>query len=145
MKYELIALKEISVDGNYALIKIGTDYPQYVVAYCLDTERSMENNDLWASGHYFPATIEGLQRAIELFRSRTEENYMSRSRLEEIATKFKDSAFEISNVCDVEESLIGENLILNAELTSEEIEFFGIPKEAVEEYETTKSVCKEFM
>ena len=127
MKYELIELRESEppIDGNYALIKIGEKNPQYVVVWNLDTTRSMENNDLWDAGTYFPATVEGLQNAIEHFRSRTEYNYIPRQRLKELVTNFKDYIFESNgDEPDVEE--ITTELKEMYDLSQYECDFFGL-------------------
>ena len=149
MKYELLAIniqnKERDVE-NVALIKRGNARKEYAVVKNLDVHRDMNNDDCWDwTIEYYEDSIYGMQKAIDCFRIKTEENYISRSRLEEIATKFKDVCYEIGEIEEIGESTIGESLILNAELSDYEIEFFCISKDAVEEYNTTKSVVNEFI
>lgn len=117
MKYELIAIKETSEKGNVALIKRGNKFAEYAVVRDLDVNAPMESDDLWSHTiDYWKCTVEGLQKAIECFRVKTEEDYISRSRLEELATKFLDCAFELADdkaevieylkeECDFEEDL----------------------------------------
>ena len=61
-----------------------------------------------------------LSAALELFRVRTERNYISRARLEELATKFKDGLIE-----DDRESAM-EFFEEECELTESEYEWLGI-------------------
>ena len=149
MKYELLAINIPNKENdlqNVALIKRGNTRKEYAVVRNLDVHRSMDNDDLWdLTIEYYEDSIYGLQKAIDCYRVKTEERYISRPRLEEIATKFKDSCFEIGEIEEIEESTVGETLILNAELSDYEIEFFCIPENAVEEYNTTKSVVNEFI
>lgn len=144
MKYELIELKKTdTIDGNIALIKRGEKYKEYAVVRNLDVEEPEECDTQWDwTIAYYPDNIEGLQKAVEVFRIKTEENYISRARLEEIATKFKDTCFEIGGIEEIGEGTVGESLILSCDLEDYEIEFFGIPKE---EYETTEEVINTFM
>lgn len=151
MKYELIELHVIDAitNKNVALIKRGTKYPEYAVVRNLDLNKPMDSDEQWdrTLDYYNPiisnrSNIECLQKAIECYRVKTEDNYISRARLEEIATKFKDTCFEIGEIEEIGDGTVGESLILSCDLEDYEIEFFGIPKE---EYETTKAVMEEFM
>lgn len=86
---------EILRKDNYALLQSETD-TQYVVANGYDP-RQREGNQ-WSHGTYFTyqnnsQKANSLANALELFRSRTENNYISRCRLEELATKFKDGLY----------------------------------------------------
>ena len=125
MKYEVIFEK-----GDYALVKRGSEMTQYAVVYDLDNA-----NKCWGCtvgytdfGKYSSLTeIEALQDMIELFRMRTEENYIPRCRLEELATQFKDGLIE-----DDKESAM-ECFDEACEMTENEKEFFGIETESEEE------------
>ena len=88
--------KEILRNGSYALLQSGTD-TQYVVASGYDP--TQPEGQQWNHGTYFTyqndsQKANSLSNALELFRYRTEENYISRSRLEELATQFKDELIE---------------------------------------------------
>ena len=121
MKYEVLFEK-----GDYALVKRGSEMTQYAVVYGLDNA-----NKCWDCtvsyadfGKYSSLTeIEALQYMIDLFRMRTETDYISRCRLEELATQFKDGLIE-----DDEESAM-EYFDEVCEMTESEKEFFGIKSE----------------
>ena len=121
MEYEVLFEK-----GDYALVKRGSEMTQYAVVYGLDNE-----NKCWACtvdyvvfGKYSSITeIEALQDMIEVFRTRTETDYIPRCRLEELATQFKDGLIE-----DDEESAM-EYFDEVCEMTENEKEFFGIESE----------------
>ena len=121
MEYEVLFEK-----GDYALVKRGSEMTQYAVVYDLDNA-----NKCWGCtvgytdfGKYSSLTeIEALQDMIELFRMRTEENYITRCRLEELATQFKDGL-----IVDDEESAM-EYFDEVCEMEDYEKEFFGIEME----------------
>ena len=125
MQYEVLFEK-----GNYALIKRGTYMQQYAVVNGLNKERgdwayTVEYTDF---GKFSKITeIKALEYMIELFRYKTEENYIPRWRLEELATLFKDGLVE-----DDEESAM-EYFDEVCEMTESEKEFFGIETESEEE------------
>lgn len=114
MKNEVILRK-----GKYALIDRGHEY---VVAHGFNGI-----NKEWVHGSYYSYWNEGsdkkmscLQAALDHFRMLTDKDYISRRRLEELATLFKDGLIEddrenameyFNEVCELEES---------------EKEFFGI-------------------
>ena len=122
MKYEVIFEK-----GDYALVKRGSEMTQYAVVYDLDNA-----NKCWGCtvgytdfGKYSSLTeIEALQDMIDLFRIRTETNYISRCRLEELTTLFKDGL-----IADDEESAM-EYFDEVCEMSETEKEFFGIKTES---------------
>lgn len=128
MQYTLIEIKyDIYGDnihgGNIALIerKVNTEYPEYAVVRNLDVAKSMECNDQWDSTiGYWENNIQGLASAVDLFRYKTEENYIPRARLEELATLFKDGLMED----DEFEALQYFDEV--CEMTPEEENFFGI-------------------
>ena len=136
MKYELIELKWITERGNIALIKRGEKHQEYAVVRNLDVEEPFESDSQWdCTIEYYPLGIEGLQKAVECFRRKSEYEYISRSRLEEIATKFKDRLSELN--CDMldEDAEYGtfdyDTLVFMAEeleLTDIECDYFGIDK-----------------
>lgn len=125
MEYEVLFEK-----GDYALVKRGSEMTQYAVVYCLDNA-----NKCWGCtvdyadfGKYSSITeIEALQDMIELFRMRTETDYIPRCRLEELATQFKDGLIED----DEEQALIYFDEV--CEMSESEKEFFGIETESEEE------------
>ena len=125
MQYEVLFEK-----GNYALIKRGSEMTQYAVVYDLDNA-----NKCWGCtvsytdfGKYSSLTeIEALQDMIELFRMRTETDYIPRCRLEELATQFKDGLIED----DETEAMEYFNEV--CEMTESEKEFFGIETESEDE------------
>ena len=117
-------------NGRYALLEMET---QYVVACGFD--ETLPENQQWSQGYYYTHwnTSETvvkqrmLSAALECYRTLTETDYITRCRLEELATQFKDglieddasSAMEYCNeVCKMSES---------------EKEFFGIETENEEE------------
>lgn len=125
MEYKLIELKKTSEDGNVALILRGKTNPEYAVVRNLDTEEPFECDTQWDwTIAYYSDNIEGLQKAIECFRIKTEENYISRMRLEELATNFKDWAIDNQNSYYEDEAK--EILISECELSDYEAEFFGL-------------------
>lgn len=77
----------------------------------------MKRSQRVASGDtvYILATVEGLESALETFRIKTEENYIPRSRLIELATQFKDCALEDEYLAYVIDNM-----------NESEIEFFGL-------------------
>lgn len=88
--------KEILRNGNYALLQSESD-TQYVVASGYDS--TQPEGQQWNHGTYFTyqddsQKVSSLANALELFRYRTGENYISRSRLEELATNFKNELLE---------------------------------------------------
>lgn len=125
MKYEVLFEK-----GDYALVKRGSEMTQYAVVYCLDDENKCWDCTVGYTdfGKYSSITeIEALQNMVELFRMRTETDYIPRCRLEELATQFKDGLIE-----DDEESAM-EYFDEVCEMTESEKEFFGIETESEEE------------
>ena len=112
---------EILRKGNYALLQSETD-TQYVVASGYDP--TQPENQQWGHGMYFcyynqDKKAEHLQMAVDCFRRKTEENYIPRLRLEELATRFKDCVNgdeDMENVIDDMEDC--------------ELDFFGIERGA---------------
>ena len=120
MKYEIIMEK-----GNYTLINRGEKLKEYAVVYKLNKERGdWENTSEYWDYEYEGAAMgnpaQALASAIDFFRKKTEDDYISRYRLEELATLFKDGLIED----DVESAL--EYFDEVCEMEEHEKEFFGI-------------------
>lgn len=91
MQYEILF-----EHAEYSLIKRKSDtkYPEYAVVRGLDKTVPMDG-DCWAATvMYLPATPAGLTTILDCYRGYTENKYMSRARLSELATLFKDGLFE---------------------------------------------------
>ena len=117
-------------NANVSLIqrKIDTCYPEYAVVRNLDPNKPMESNEQWdCTIGYFSYTSEGLSKAVDLFRYKTEENYISRMRLEELATNFKDYIFDLEEDKNVNEVI--NELVDCYDISENEIEFFGLQKD----------------
>ena len=122
MKYELIMEK-----GNYALISRGENLKEYAVVNGLNKETGE-----WAwTCEYWAYEYDGmtgnqayaLSSAIDCFRMKTEDNYIPRARLEELATLFKDGLIED----DEYEAMIYFNE--TCEMEDYEKKFFGIEED----------------
>lgn len=108
--------------GQWALLQSESD-TQYVVVNGYDP--TQKENSQWNYGFYFTYQNEdkkviSLIGALELFRDKIEENYIPRTRLEELAILFKDGL-----ISDDRESAI-EYFNEVCEMTDEEKEWFGI-------------------
>ena len=92
LDYEVILEK-----GNYALIKRGVMIPEYAVVSGLvsEQERKYEGSDWSGTIAAYEANAKGLSDALDHFRYITELDYITKARLEEIATKFKDKVVEL--------------------------------------------------
>lgn len=119
MKYEIILEKE-----NYALILRKDNLNEIAIVANLD-----KDNGIW--GHTVDyMEYEGKNKAcalsemLDIFRNKTEENYIPRCRLEELATLFKDGL--ISDDRD----LALEYFDKICEMTEEEKEWFGIEEDS---------------
>ena len=120
MKYNIILR-----NGRYALLEMET---QYVVACGFDETQS--EGSQWSQGYYYThwntseiVKHRMLSAALEYYRSLTETDYITRCRLEELATQFKDGLIE-----DDEESAM-EYFDEVCEMEDYEKEFFGIESE----------------
>ena len=97
---------------------------QYAVASGYNPDG--KEDEQWSHASYFmyygneQAKALYLQAALDMFRAKSEENYIPRYRLEELATKFKDGLLED----DKEEAMIFFDE--EGELTDSEKEWFGI-------------------
>lgn len=115
---------EILWNKQYALLQSETD-TQYVVASGYDPTQREGNQ--WSHGTYFTyqnssQKANSLANALELFRSRTENNYISRCRLEELATKFKDGLYEAYLETEEYEEFFNNE----CEMDEYEKKFFGL-------------------
>ena len=123
MKYEVIMEKK-----EYALITRGEKLKEYAVVNGLNKERG---DWAWTCAYwayeYAGETMENsalaLANAVDYFRIRTEDNYIPRARLEELATLFKDELIEY----DKYEAMIYFDE--TCEMEEHEKEFFGIGDE----------------
>lgn len=124
MKYQLLCTK-----GNYSLILRGKHLDEYAVVRNLN-----ESNGTWAwtvSYYNFGCythrnQVNALASALEMFRGCTEENYIARNRLEELATYFKDGYIQLCEECNVTEIEMDEFFDEECGLYSHEKEFFEI-------------------
>lgn len=121
---------ELLRKGNVSLLQSQSD-TQYCV--CWNYNPSGKENQQYDNGKYFCYWEDKGQKpyclanALEAFRYRTEENYITRSRLEELASIFKDGLIE-----DDEEYAM-EYFTYDCEMTDYELEFFGIETEREED------------
>ena len=115
MKYELIEMKILDITNrNIALIKRGKKYPEYAVVRNLDMTKPMESDEQWdLTIEYYNPTISGrsnlecLQAAIDCYRAKTEENYISRERLDVIFKNMRDYIYDyFENADAVDKELI---------------------------------------
>lgn len=117
--YEIIAQKK-----EYALIKMeSTEEYKIVSDICADGSLAYTVCS-WMYGKYGREEYLVLQDALDAFRARTENTYIPRSRLEELATKFKDGMFS----CDLDEEEYDEFFDDECDMTDDELEFFGLLK-----------------
>lgn len=114
---------ELLRKGNLSLLQSQSD-TQYCV--CRNYNPNEKEDQQYDGGTYFcywedkERKAYFLSAALENFRVKTEENYISRARLEELATKFKDGLIE-----DDRESAM-EYFEYECEITEEEKEWLGI-------------------
>lgn len=127
---------EILRNGDCAVLQNEED-TQYVMAWGYNPDAP--ENQQWNHGMYFTywndaeAKVKCLANAVDCFRANTEEDYISRGRMEELATLFKDRIAEDAiDFGDSDQEFI---YFFECECGMEdyEMDFFGIPK--VEEKE----------
>lgn len=122
MRYEVIMEK-----NDYALILRGTRMEEYAVVYQLD---KVKGSWAWTCcyvnfGSFAPCNqVQALASCVDYFRSKTEEGYIPRCRLEELATLFKDGL-----ISDDRESAM-EYFDECCEMSEEEKSFFGIEEDS---------------
>lgn len=121
---------ELLRKGNVSLLQSQSD-TQYCV--CWNYNPDAKEDQQYNNGTYFCYWNDKEQQsyflavALEKFRYLTEEDYISRSRLEELATKFKDGLIE-----DDKESAM-EYFREECEMEDYEMDFFGIKIKSEEE------------
>lgn len=107
--------------NGVALVDLGT---QYVVACNYNdkdgTWRQRHGTSFFANGNNQRALLE----ALDLFLFKTEDNYITRHRLEEIATKYKDELVANTTLEEVIEYSEEE-----LDMDDYELEFFGLSEE----------------
>lgn len=114
--------------GKYTLLQSESD-TQYVVA--LNYDANDPENEQWSAGTYFcyfdaEQKLEEFHDALECFRYKTEHGYITKARLEELCTRFKDKAIELLE----EDGLTGEEIEYELEefgLEPHEKEWLGFP------------------
>lgn len=117
--YEIIAQKK-----EYALIKMeSTEEYKIVSDLCADGSWAYTVCS-WMYGKYGREEYLVMQDALDAFRARTENTYIPRSRLEELATKFKDGMFS----CDLDEEEYDEFFDDECDMTDDELDFFGMKR-----------------
>lgn len=128
---------EILRKGDYAVLQNASD-TQYVLAIGYDPNGKEDQK--WSFGVYFEywndndRKVKQLARCIDRFREYTERDYISRSRMEEIATRLNDCI-------KGDDSYI--NLIEN-DMYDYERDFFGIHLDDIEELEITDDLFPDF-
>lgn len=121
---------ELLRNGNVSLLQSQSD-TQYCI--CRNYNPDAKEDQQYDGGTYFCYWGDKerkpyfLSAALENFRAKTEEDYISRARLEELATKFKDGLIE-----DDRESAM-EYFEYECEMTEEEKEWLGITERECEE------------
>lgn len=109
---------------EYALIKMeNTEEYKIVSDICADGSWAYTVCS-WMYGEFGREEYLVLQNALDAFRARTESTYIPRSRLEELATKFKDGIFS----CDLDEEEYDEFFDDECDMTDEELDFFGLKR-----------------
>ena len=117
--YEIIAQKK-----EYALIKMEST-EEYKIVSDIYADGSLAYTVCsWMYGKYGREEYLVLQDALDAFRARTENTYIPRSRLEELATKFKDGMFS----CDLDEEEYDEFFDDECDMTDDELDFFGMKR-----------------
>ena len=118
--------------GNVSLLQSKSD-TQYCV--CTNYDETAKEDQQYCDGKYFcywediEQKVCFLSAALEYFRTKTEENYIPRCRLEELCTYFKDGLVQD----DYETAM--EYFEEECELTENEKEWLGIESETFENYE----------
>lgn len=118
MKYEVLFEK-----GRYALILRGKEMCEYALVADLDKAKGVWGATIvyCGFGDFWPNTqAQALSACLEVFRCYTEPNYISRNRLIELATRFKD------NLIFADPEAAVECFDEDCDLSEEEKEFFGI-------------------
>lgn len=118
--YEIIAQKK-----EYALIKMeSTEEYKIVSDICADGSWAYTVCS-WMYGKYGREEYLVMQNAIDSFRYKTENDYIPRSRLEELTTQWKDTLLEECNMTDEEQY---EYFMNECAMDDAELEFFRLLK-----------------
>jgi hypothetical protein len=125
-KGKVNGMNVLLINENYALIDMENQY-----AVVSGYNPYAPEGQKWDYGTYFTHwnqskedKQQALASALELFRLRTETNYICRHRLEEIATKYKDALVDNTTEEETVEYSINE-----LDMDDEELTFFGLPTE----------------
>ena len=119
--------------NEIALIERGKKQPEYAVVSGLvqESERRYEGDDWnWTVGYASHDAV-GLSSMLDLFRAKTENAYISRVRLEELATRLKK---EVVNICLYDCAASDEEIMdIFDKMNLEEYEkdFFGIKNDEI--------------
>lgn len=129
MKWNVLLRKD-----GFALLQSENDTQYAVVS---EYDPTQPEDQQWNHGTYFAYFADRnrkvicLQKALDTFRYKTESDYITRDRLIELATKFKDLMVE-------EEFYLNDIFTDECEMTSTELNFFGVPCEREEEDDESK-------
>ena len=116
---------ELLQKGNISLLQSQSD-TQYCV--CSDYDKTQKEDQQYYNGTYFcywgneERKAHFLSAALECFRARTEENYISRYRMEEIASKSIDAFIE-SEPNEAAYFFTGRHEL---DMNESELDFFGL-------------------
>ena len=111
-------------EGKKIALLVSESNTQVVVAYGYDPDAPEDQK--WHHGHYFPYWMdaekkaEALADAMDLYMSRTDSRYISRLRLEEIATT------ALHELKETDEDSFTDFCENDLDLTGEEREWFGL-------------------
>lgn len=119
--------------GKYALINRGKDVTEYAVVYGLNKTTNEWDHTVGYFTVYKPEEEpKMLLSALDLYISKTNPYHISKCRLEQIATMFKDRISELEyEECEDDEQFSLDTLEFMAEeleLTDVECDYFGIDK-----------------
>lgn len=109
--------------GKYALILRGTSMLEYAVVEGLNKAKGEWNHTVGYCGFgskWGHSQVDALCTCLEIFRYYTEPDYISRNRIIELATRFKD------NLVYADPEAAVECFDEDCDLSEEEKDFFGI-------------------
>ena len=111
-------------DSKRVALLVSESNTQFVVAFGYDPDAPLDQK--WQHGHYFPFWMDSEKKteaftdAMDLYRSRTDSRYISRLRLEEIATT------ALHELKETDEDSFTDFCENDLNLTEEEREWFGL-------------------
>lgn len=114
-------------DSERVALLVSESNTQFVVAF--DYNPDAPEDQKWHHGHYFQFWMDSekktevLANAMDLYRSMTDSRYISRLRLEEIATT------ALHELKETDEDSFTDFCDGDLDLTNEEKEWFGLDKE----------------